>query len=138
MIRIRLRRIGKKKKPSYRVVVADKMAPRDGAFLETLGSYDPHAEPPDLKINAERTKEWIDKGAMPSEAAEKILVRAGVLEKKEKFVPHRKLAVKPKPAPEDQAPEPAPEPAAPADEPVSETGPAGDVTPTEAPEDKEE
>jgi small subunit ribosomal protein S16 len=66
MIRIRLRRVGKKAK-------------RDGAFLETLGSYDPHANPPSVQLNEERTREWLSKGAQPSEAAEKILRRVGLL-----------------------------------------------------------
>ncbi|MEP7216661.1 MAG: 30S ribosomal protein S16, partial [Anaerolineaceae bacterium] len=79
MIRIRLRRTGKKHRPSYRLVVADKPSKRDGAFLETLGSYDPHADPPLVTLDAERVKSWIGKGAQPSEAAEKILRRAGVI-----------------------------------------------------------
>jgi small subunit ribosomal protein S16 len=79
MIRIRLRRVGKKRHPFYRVVVADKPAKRDGAFLETLGSYDPHADPPATVIDEAKTREWLGKGAQPSEAAEKILRRAGIL-----------------------------------------------------------
>lgn len=82
MIRIRLRRVGKKRAPYYRLVVANQQAKRDGAFLETLGSYDPHANPPTVQLDAERAKEWLSKGAQPSEAAEKILRRAGVLEAK--------------------------------------------------------
>lgn len=82
MIRIRLKRIGKKRHPFYRLVVADKPDRRDGRFIETLGSYDPHANPPVVKLDGEKAKEWIGKGAQPSEAAEKILVRAGVIEKK--------------------------------------------------------
>lgn len=80
MIRIRLRRIGKKGQPYYRVVVAEHHAKRDGAFIETLGSYDPHLNPPALQIDAERTREWIARGAQPSESAAKILRRAGVVE----------------------------------------------------------
>lgn len=79
MIRIRLRRIGKKRHPYYRLVVADKPAKRDGAFLETLGSYDPHADPPSVTLDEGKIKEWLGKGAQPSEAAEKILRRAGVI-----------------------------------------------------------
>ena len=79
MIRIRLRRTGKKHRPSYRLVVADKPAKRDGAFLETLGSYDPHADPPLVTVDEAKVKSWIGKGAQPSEAAEKILRRAGVI-----------------------------------------------------------
>ena len=80
MLRIRLRRTGKTKKPYYRVVVANQPDRRDGDFIETLGSYDPHYDPPTVQINAERTREWIAKGAQPSESAEKVLRRAGVLE----------------------------------------------------------
>jgi small subunit ribosomal protein S16 len=82
MIRIRLKRIGKKRHPFYRLVVADKPGRRDGRFIETLGSYDPHANPPVVTVDGDKAKEWIGKGAQPSEAAEKILVRAGVIEKK--------------------------------------------------------
>ncbi len=80
MLRIRLRRTGKTKKPYYRVVVANQPDRRDGDFLETLGSYDPHTDPPTITIDAEKTRAWIAKGAQPSESAEKILRRAGVLE----------------------------------------------------------
>jgi len=79
MIRIRLRRVGKTHHPFYRVVVANQQAKRDGAFLETLGSYDPHADPPTVTIDEAKTREWLGKGAQPSEAAEKILRRAGIL-----------------------------------------------------------
>jgi small subunit ribosomal protein S16 len=79
MIRIRLRRVGKKRQPYYRLVVAEQHAKRDGAFMEILGSYDPHATPPAVQLDEEKTREWIGKGAQPSEAAEKILRRAGVL-----------------------------------------------------------
>jgi small subunit ribosomal protein S16 len=79
MIRIRLRRVGKKGQPYYRVVVAEQHAKRDGAFIESLGSYDPHASPPAAHLNEERAREWISKGAQPSESAEKILRRAGIL-----------------------------------------------------------
>lgn len=90
MLKIRLRRIGKKRTPYYRVVVAEKEAKRDGAFIETLGSYDPHANPPAAQIDEARTREWLRKGAQPSEAAEKILRRAGILQapaKAEKAAP---------------------------------------------------
>ena len=79
MLRIRLRRIGKKRQPYYRMVVAEQLAPRDGAFLETLGSYDPHQDPPYIKLNEERAKTWLSHGAQPSQAAEKILRRAGLI-----------------------------------------------------------
>ena len=80
MLKIRLRRIGKTKKPYYRMVVADSPDRRDGDFIETLGSYDPHANPPVSSINGESAKAWIAKGAQPSEAAAKILKKAGIIE----------------------------------------------------------
>ena len=86
MIRIRLRRVGKKGTPHYRVIVAEKEAPRDGAFLDTLGSYDPHMNPPLVKLDAARTIEWIRKGAKPSESAEKILKRAGIVDAEGKVI----------------------------------------------------
>ncbi len=79
MLRIRLRRVGKRHHPSYRMVVANQQAKRDGAFLETLGSYDPHANPPSMVLNEESARVWLGKGAQPSEAAEKILRRAGLI-----------------------------------------------------------
>ena len=80
MLRIRLRRTGKRGQAYYRVVVADQRFPRDGRFLESLGAYDPHKDPPESSLNAERAREWLSKGAQPSEAAAKILRRAGVLD----------------------------------------------------------
>ena len=75
MLRIRLRRSGKKGQNFYRVVVADQRSPRDGAFLEILGSYNPHTNPPTTTINKDVIKNWIDQGAQPSEAVAKILKR---------------------------------------------------------------
>ncbi|MCY3647631.1 MAG: 30S ribosomal protein S16 [Chloroflexi bacterium] len=79
MLRIRLRRVGKRGQAYYRVVVADQRFPRDGRFLESLGAYDPHATPPASNLDADRARHWLLKGAQPSEAAEKILRRAGIL-----------------------------------------------------------
>ena len=81
MLRIRLRRIGAKKKPQYRVVVADKRSPRDGAFVETIGHYNPLPDPPDLVINEEKALKWLRQGAQPSDTAAKLLNRLGILEK---------------------------------------------------------
>ena len=93
MLRIRLRRTGKRGQASYRVVVADQRSPRDGAFLENLGAYYPHKDPPLAELNTDRAREWLDKGAQPSEAAEKILRRLGVIEGP---APERKYSSKPK------------------------------------------
>jgi small subunit ribosomal protein S16 len=78
MLRIRLRRVGKKKRPAYRVVVADARAPRDGKFVEILGSYDPLTDPPTVTINEERAREWLRRGAQPSETAAQLLRRKGI------------------------------------------------------------
>ncbi len=79
MLRIRLRRVGKKKRPAYRVVVADSRAPRDGAFIETLGLYDPLTDPATFTIDEEKAKKWLQQGAKPSETVVKLMVRQGLL-----------------------------------------------------------
>ncbi|MFB3882048.1 MAG: 30S ribosomal protein S16 [Armatimonadota bacterium] len=79
-VRIRLRRIGKKKQPQYRVVVADSRAPRDGRFIETIGQYNPRVEPPLIQVNRERALHWLKQGAQPSDTVKGILARAGVAE----------------------------------------------------------
>lgn len=81
MLRIRLRRVGKKKQPSYRIVVADVRAPRDGKFVEQIGQYNPLTDPPTTALQKERAKHWLDNGAKPSEAVQRILRSHGVLEK---------------------------------------------------------
>lgn len=84
MLRIRLRRVGKKKQPAYRLVVADSSAPRDGAFVEIIGHYNPRTEPATLVIDEEKARSWLGRGAKPSETAAKLLARQGILEKAEK------------------------------------------------------
>ena len=76
--RIRLRRTGTTKRPSYRVVVADARTPRDGRCLEAIGFYDPLASPPALKIDTEKATAWLKKGALPSNTVRQLLARAGV------------------------------------------------------------
>ena len=78
-VRIRLTRTGKKKQPSYRVVVADGRAPRDGHYIEQIGRYDPRQEPSVIEINQERAKYWLQNGAQPSEPVRRLLQVAGVL-----------------------------------------------------------
>ena len=73
MLRIRLRRVGKKGKPSYRIVVAEASAPRDGAYVEWIGNYDPMIDPPAFTIKMDRAQEWLGKGAQPSDAVQRIL-----------------------------------------------------------------
>lgn len=81
MLRIRLRRVGAKKQPSYRVVVTEKQTPRDGRFLEIIGFYNPRTEPPTMEIDEERAIHWLSNGAQPSEAVNRILVKLGVMDK---------------------------------------------------------
>ena len=79
MLRIRLRRVGKRGNPSYRIVVADVRAPRDAAYLEWIGNYDPMADPPAVTIKKDRAEEWLSKGAQPSDAVKRILHWDGML-----------------------------------------------------------
>jgi small subunit ribosomal protein S16 len=70
--------MGKRKQPTYRVVIADQRSPRDGDFIEAIGRYDPRAEPSVVEINEEKALEWLRKGAQPTEAVAKLLAIAGV------------------------------------------------------------
>lgn len=79
MVKIRLRRMGAKKAPFYRIVVADSRYPRDGRFIEQLGTYDPLAEPAQVKVDAERTQAWIKTGAQPTDTVKRLLKQANVL-----------------------------------------------------------
>ena len=76
MVKIRLRRMGAKKAPFYRVVVADSRYPRDGRFIEELGYYNPCTEPADIKIDVEKANEWIKKGAQPTDIVRSLLKKA--------------------------------------------------------------
>ena len=78
MVKIRLRRMGAKKAPFYRIVVADSRSPRDGRFIEEIGTYDPLSETNSLRVDLERAKYWIANGAQPTEVVGKILKAAGV------------------------------------------------------------
>jgi small subunit ribosomal protein S16 len=78
VLRIRLRRVGKKKQPQYRLVVADSRAPRDGAFIETIGTYNPLTQPETVTLNEEKAREWISKGAVPSDRVQRILASKGI------------------------------------------------------------
>ena len=77
MLRIRLRRVGAKKHPSYRIVVADSRSPRDGAFVDQVGHYDPMTDPPTIVLNEEKVQEWMLKGAQPSDPVAQILRSRG-------------------------------------------------------------
>jgi small subunit ribosomal protein S16 len=78
VIKLRLRRTGAKKRPSYRIVAAEHSSPRDGRFIEIIGTYDPLTEPATVKINEERARHWLSVGAQPTETVAGLLKRAGV------------------------------------------------------------
>ncbi|MBP0724885.1 30S ribosomal protein S16 [Bacillus sp. RG28] len=80
-VKIRLKRIGAKKSPFYRVVVADSRSPRDGRFIEEIGTYNPVAQPAEVKINEEAALKWLQTGAKPSDTVRNLFSKAGILEK---------------------------------------------------------
>ncbi len=155
MIRIRLTRVGKKGRPSYRIVVADVRAPRDGSYLEWIGNYDPMANPPAVTLKQDRAAHWLSMGASPSDAVARILDQQGLMERAHTFknrgrdtseaatsdAPAAATAVADAPAddvPADDTPsEDSPEDETPAEEavaevePAAETEPAVDETPAE-------
>ena len=77
-VKMRLRRMGQKKAPFYRVVVADSRSPRDGKFIEEIGYYDPNKEPSEIKLDEEAAKKWLANGAQPTERVAKLLKLAGI------------------------------------------------------------
>jgi len=77
-VKIRLRRVGAKKQPSYRVVVADSRSPRDGRFIEVIGFYNPRTKPTTIQINEEKARKWLGNGALPTESVASLLFRAGI------------------------------------------------------------
>ena len=81
MLKIRLSRVGKKKRPSYRVVIADNRAPRDGAFIEIIGHYNPLTDPATIAIDDEKALKWLRQGARPTERVAILLAKLGILEK---------------------------------------------------------
>ena len=79
-VKIRLRRMGAKKNPFYRIVVADSRYPRDGRFIEEIGTYDPLKTPADVKIDADKAKQWIANGAQPTDTVKDTLKKSGVID----------------------------------------------------------
>ena len=77
-VKIRLKRLGQKKAPFYRIVVADSRSPRDGRFIEEVGTYDPNKEPSEYHVNEELAKKWLANGAQPTETVAKIIKVAGI------------------------------------------------------------
>ena len=79
MVKIRLRRMGAKKKPFYRIVVADSRSPRDGRSIEEIGTYNPLMDPAEIKVDVEKAKAWMQNGAQPTDTVRALLKRAGAL-----------------------------------------------------------
>ena len=77
-VKIRLRRMGKKKAPFYRIIVADSRSPRDGRFIEEIGTYDPTRDPSEYRVNEELAKKWLSNGAQPTETVSRIFKAAGI------------------------------------------------------------
>ena len=134
MVKIRLMRMGAKKRPFYRVVVADSRSPRDGRFIENIGKYHPLQHPSLIEIDADRALHWLRNGAQPSEPVRNLFVKAGVWEQftGEAPPPSEEDGTQPEPAPQTE-PEPAPpeepEPASPPDEGEGETAAAETESP---------
>ncbi len=80
-LKIRLTRLGDKKAPFYRVVVADSRSPRDGKFVEVIGTYNPLTDPAEIKIDNEKAAQWLKNGAQPTETAKELLIKSGVIER---------------------------------------------------------
>jgi len=85
MVRIRLRRVGMKGQPSYRIVAAEKEKPRDGRFLEILGFYNPRTEPSTIEVKEDRIYHWMKNGAQPSDSVVQLFTTSGVLDRYERF-----------------------------------------------------
>jgi small subunit ribosomal protein S16 len=99
MVKIRLRRMGAKKQPTYRFVVCDAKSPRDGAFIEILGHYNPRTDPKTVVVNEEKVKQWLAKGAQPSDPVRRLFAELGLVPRG--FVPPKKVVA---PPPEAAAP----------------------------------
>ena len=134
MIRIRLARIGKKGRPSYRIVVADITAPRDGAYLEWIGNYDPMADPPAVTLKTERAAHWLSMGAIPSDAVARIMDQNGLMER---TLNHSTATKKNGEAESAPAAAPAAVAEAPADEAPAEEAPVDEAPAEEAAPEEE-
>lgn len=80
MVKIRLKRMGMKKHPFYRIVVADERSPRDGRFIEEIGYYNPMKQPADIKVDNEKAQDWMKKGAQPTDTVRALLKKSGAIE----------------------------------------------------------
>jgi small subunit ribosomal protein S16 len=133
MIRIRLARVGKKGHPSYRIVVAEVTAPRDGSYLEWIGNYDPMEDPPVTTLKNERAAHWLSMGAIPSDAVARIMSANGLMER----TPTQKTATTKNPDAAVAAPAAAPAATATAAEAPAEEAPAEEAVAEEAPAEEE-
>ena len=97
MVKIRLTRMGDKKSPFYRIIVADSRAPRDGKFIDIVGTYNPLTEPAEIKIDEDKAKQWLSVGALPSDTVKAMFVNAGIIQNAKK-APAKTKAVKKKKA----------------------------------------
>jgi len=134
-VKIRLMRVGKKKQPTYRVVVADGRAPRDGRFIEIIGQYAPRQEPSGIQIDADSALAWLRKGAQPTESVQKLLAVAGIWDRYESE--RQKPAVTKlsrRAFVTGRGPRPEPAPAAPAPAPVAQVVEAAAAEGGEEPE----
>jgi small subunit ribosomal protein S16 len=129
LVKIRLKRMGAKKRPFYRLVVADSRSPRDGRFIELLGYYDPLTNPAKVQVDADKVRDWMRKGARPSDAARALLVEQGILAKVPRvFKPAPETAAAPTVAAPTAAVEtPTAEPAAADAEPVAQAEPTAEA-----------
>jgi small subunit ribosomal protein S16 len=127
LLKIRLARVGKKKQPTYRVVIADARAPRDGKYVEIVGSYNPRTEPETFVIDEDKVRGWLGKGAQPTMRMQKLLAKQGLMAAPTFPQP------KPKDAPAESSPRPqaaAPAAATAVEEPESSAEDAGEEEPT--------
>jgi len=127
-VKIRLRRIGAKKQPAYRIVIADARAPRDGRFIEIIGHYNPLTTPADVAVKSERALYWLRNGAQPTDMVQRLLVKTGVWSE---------FTGEPMPEPPapkvEETPAPAPAEEAPVEEAVAEEAPTEEAAAEEAP-----
>lgn len=122
-VRIRLRRVGKKKQPQYRLVAADSAAPRDGRFLEVIGHYNPRVDPPSVSVKEDRALWWLEQGAQPSDTARSLLTKTGVWQKFTGEAPPSQ----PTTATDVVAPAPEATPPPPEETPTAQESPASDA-----------
>lgn len=133
MVRIRLRRTGAKNNPTFRIVVADQKAPRDGAFIDTIGHYLPTRQPHVVEIDAEKARKWLSQGAQPSDTAASLLKQKGILTAEGKIAP---IGYEPPVRVAAPAPTPvveAPVAELPVAEPIAEAAPVAEASAEETP-----